>query len=279
MRPLLRPILLLFCFSFSGLTAPLAVVRPVISDSDGGAALPSGFEHVPGETLFFFCRVSGYAKTQDEKIHFAYTVEALDPKGVPIMDPFTQNIVDEVTPQDKEWMPKIQTEVQVPPLAPSGTYQIKVRVEDLVGKVKTELLVPFVVRGREVAPSETLTVRNIHFFRNEDDNEPLGKAAYRPGDAVWARFDITGYRFGPRNKIDVSYLTSVVSNAGKILWTQPEPAAEQSDSFYPKRYVPAAMGITLQKNIRPGIFTIAIQVKDAVGNQTYETSGTFTVEE
>jgi hypothetical protein len=259
--------------------APLAIVRPIISDSDGGVALPGGFEHVPGETIFFFCRLAGYQKTTEEKIHFTYTIEAVDPKGVPLMEPFVQNIADEVTPQDKEWMPKIQTEIQVPPLAPSGTYQIRVKAEDLVAKTKTEFSVPFQVHGRDVAPSDTLIVRNMHFFRSEDDAQPLEKAAYRPGDAVWARFDITGFRYGPRNKIDVSYVTSVVSNAGKVLWTQPEPAVEQSDSFYPKHYVPAAMGITLQKNFRPGIYTIAIKATDAVGNQSYESSGTFTVEE
>jgi len=40
-----------------------------------------------------------------------------------------------------------------------------------------------------------------------------------------------------------------------VLWTQPEPAVEQSESFYPKRYVAASFGITLQGNIRPGDYT------------------------
>ena len=258
--------------------APLAIVRPVISDTDGGAQLPASFEHVPGDRFFFFCRVSGYAKTPEEKIHYTYSVEAADPKGVAIMEPFAQNIADEVTPQDKDWMPKIQTEVVIPPLAPSGTYQIVVKVEDLVGKTKAELSVPFVVRGRDIVPSDSLTVRNFQFFRSEEATQPLEKAAYRPGDGVWARFDLTGYRYGPGNKIDVSYVTSVIADSGKVLWTQPEPAVEQSESFYPKRYVAASMGITLQKNIRPGVYTIAVQAKDGVGNQTYETRQTFTVE-
>jgi len=151
-------------------------------------------------------------------------------------------------------------------------------VEDLVGKTKAELSVPFVVRGRDVESSDSLTVRNFQFFRSDEATQPLEKAAYRPGDGVWARFDLTGYRYGPGNKIDVSYVTSVIADSGKVLWTQPEPAVEQSESFYPKRYVAASMGITLQKNIRPGVYTIAVQAKDGVGNQTYETRQTFTVE-
>jgi len=273
----MRPLLLL-ALSLPVAAAPLEIVRPVISDSDGGAVLPPSFEHLPGETLFFSCRVGGYQKTPDEKIHLAYTIEAADPKGVPLMEPFHQEIVDEVTPQDKNWMPKIQTEVMVPPLAGSGTYKITVTVEDLVAKAKTESSTPFLVRGRDVAPSDTLTVRNFQFFRSEDDTQPVEKAAYRPGDGVWTRFDITGFQYGPKNKIDVSYLTSVITDSGKVLWTQPQPAVEQTESFYPKRYVSASMGITLQKNIPTGTYTIAVEVKDAVGNQTYETKQTFTVE-
>jgi hypothetical protein len=38
------------------------------------------------------------------------------------------------------------------------------------------------------------------------------------------------------------------------------------------------MGINLLPNTKPGEFTIAVTVKDAVGSQTFETKQTFTVE-
>ena len=106
----------------------------------------------------------------------------------------------------------------------------------------------------------------------------MEKAVYNPGDSVWARFDITGYKFGPKNKMDVSYLVSLINSEGKVLYTQPQPAVEQTESFYPKRYVPAAMGLNLQKNIRPGEYTIAVAVKDAVGDQSFDGKYTFTVQ-
>ena len=277
MRRMLVPSVLL-AWAISAPAAPLGLVRAIISDTDGGAPVPAEFTHVHGATLFFSCRVANYQKTSDEKIHFAYTVEAMDPKGVPVMEPFHQNIADEVTPQDKEWMPRIATEVMVPPLAPSGKYQIVIKVEDLIGKTNTQLSVPFVVRGRNVEPSDTLVVRNFQFYPSEDAARPLEKAAYSPGQSVWARFDITGFRYGPMNKIDVSYVFSVLTDAGKVLWTQPQPAVEQGESFYPKPYVPASVGINLQKNIRPGMYMITVQAKDAVGNQTYETQQPFQVE-
>jgi hypothetical protein len=273
----MRPILI-FVSACSLFGAPLAIVRPIVSDSDGGAALPASFDHRPGETLFFSCRVTGYQKTPEEKIHLAYSVQAFDPKGVPLVELFQHEITEEVTPQDKDWMPKIQTEIAIPTLIASGTYKIMVKIEDLVAKTQAEIPVPFEVRGHDVAPSDQLAVRNFHFFRSEDDAQPLEKAAYRAGDAVWAKFDITGFRYGPNNKIAISYGMSVLDSSGKVLWKQPEPNMEETESFYPKLYLPAALSIEIQRDVRPGQYTIAAEVKDAIGNQTTEAKGTFTVE-
>lgn len=275
----MRSILLILFLSALLCAAPgLEIVRPSISQMEGGTPDPPGFDHVPGETLYFSCRINGYVKSPEEKIHLTFSVQGFDPKGVALTELYKNEIVEEVSPQDKGWMPKIETEVAIPPLVGSGAYKIVVKVEDVMAKATQELAVPFQVRGHEVAPSDTLVVRNFRFFRNEDDPQALAKASYKPGDGVWAKFDITGYKYGDNNKVDVSYVTSVIAPSGKVLWTQPEPAAEQSESFYPKRYVAASFGITLQPNIRPGEYTIAVQVKDAVGSQTHEAKGTFTIE-
>jgi hypothetical protein len=282
MRPVplatLFPTLLSILLPILACAAPLEIVKPMIAQSDGGTPLPVTFEHAPGETLFFTCRISGYSKNAEEKIHVSFSVQAFDAKGVPLVELYKNEMVEDVTPQDKEWMPKIQTEVQIPPLVGTGTYKLVIKAEDLLAKTTAELTVPFQVRGRAVEPSDTLAARNFQFFRGEDDTQPLQKAAYRPGDGVWARFDITGFKYGEKNHIEVSYVTSVLSASGKVLWTQPEPAVEQSESFYPKRYVGASMGITLLPTTRPGEYTIAVTVKDVVGGQTAETRQTFTVE-
>lgn len=268
----------LLAFASSLLAAPLQIVRPILSDSEGGAALPSGFEYRPGETLFFSCRIANYQKTSDEKVHLAYSVEAFDPKGIPLVELFKNNITAEVAPQDKEWMPRIATEIAIPPQIAPGTYTVVVTAEDLVAKTNAELSVPFQVRGRRVGPSENLTVENFQFFRGEDDAQPAEEAVYRPGDTVWTRFDITGFRYGPGNQIDVGYVVSVLDGAGKVLWTQPEPTTERGGSFYPKLWVSASMSITVQKNTRPGTYSFSVQVKDGVSDQTIETKANFSVQ-
>jgi hypothetical protein len=260
------------------LAADLQILRPLISQSEGGAPDPPGFSHIPGETLYFTCRIAHYTRSPDSKIHVAYSLQAFDPKGVPLDPVYKNEFTDTVSPQDKEWMPKIQTEVSIPPLAPSGAYKVVVKAEDLLTHTNVQLDVPFDVRGHAVEPSDQLTVRNFRFYRGESDPQPMTQPVYHPGEGVWVKMDIIGFAYGLNNKIDVSYQTSFLNAAGKVLWSQPEPAVEQAESFYPKRYIPAEFGVTLDKNIRPGVYTIQMQVKDAVGNQAYETRQTFSVE-
>jgi hypothetical protein len=275
----MRPLFLAMVFPALLAGAPaLEIVKPVIAQSEGGVPVPSSFEHVPGETLFFSCRVAGYSKTAEEKVHVAYSVQAFDPKGVPLTELYKNELMTEVGVQDKDWMPKIMTEIQLPPLIARGKYKVVVKAEDVFAKTNAELAVPFEVRGHDVEPSETLIVRNVQFLRSEEDTHPMEKPAYKPGDPVWVKFDITGYKYGAQNKVDVSYSTSFLSPSGKVLWTQPEPAVEQSESFYPKRYVAAQMGLNLLPNTKPGEYTIVLTVKDAVGGQSVESKHTFTVE-
>lgn len=269
----------LFCLALAAQGAvPLAIVNTAIEQTEGGAALPAAFEHVPGEILFFSFQVQGYQASPDQKIRLRYKIEAFDPKGIPIVQPFQRPLEAELAPQDKEWKPKVRQEIALPPLAPSGTYKFVVQVADELAKTVATREVPFTVRGRSVPPSETLVLRNFGFYRSEDATEPLRKAAYRPGDAVWARFDITGFKHGPANRMDVAYGIAVLNAEGKQLWAQPEAAVERSESFYPKAYVPGSMSLSLQPSIRPGEYAIVVTVKDAVGGQTYEEKHSFAVE-
>jgi len=257
---------------------PLAIVKPVISQMEEGAPNAPGFYYTPGEILFFTCRMAHFAKTADLKMRIAYTVQAFDPKDVALAEPYKNEFEDEVTVEDKEWMPRIQTQILIPPLAGSGNYKIVVKAEDLVGKTAAQLDVPFEVRGRTVEPSDTVIVRNFHFYHDEGGKQPDEKAVYHAGETMWARFDVIGYKFGDGNKVDVSYLASIMLPNGTVVWTQPEPAGETSESFYPKRYISGEFSINLQAGVRPGSYIVGLQVKDAIGNQTYTSRHPFSVE-
>ncbi|MGD0496907.1 MAG: hypothetical protein ABSC23_00565 [Bryobacteraceae bacterium] len=275
----MRPFFLLAFLpvAFWAAAPALTIENPVVSQMEGGDPDAAGFEHIAGETLFFSCRVSGFTKAADDKIHLTYSVQAFDPKGVPLAEIYKNEISEEVLPQDKEWLPKIATEVQIPPLALPGEYKIVVKAEDALANTSTETPVPFRVRGRAVAPSDKLTIRNFGFYRDEDDAQPLPKPVYHNGSNLAAKFDITGYQYGPNNKIDVTYVVSILGAGDRVLWKQPEPAADQSESFYPKPYISASMSLGLE-TVKAGEYTMMVRVMDATGKQTSETKYPFTVE-
>jgi hypothetical protein len=272
---------LLAVFASAALCAApaLKIVESAVSDIDGGPPNPATFEYRPGQVVYFTCRISGYTQSKDQKVHMAYSVQAVDAHGAPLAE-LSENTVDaEVAPQDKEWLPKIEVGISLPSLLFSGDYKIVAKVQDLVAKTSADLTVPFRIRGADdVQPSDSLAVSAFRFLRNEDDTHPAERAAYRPGDNLWAKWAIVGFRSGPGNKVDVSYVTSILGPDGKTLWTQPQAAGQQEDSFYPKPYIQAELGLPIQAQIKPGQYQLVVQAKDAIGKQTCEVKQTFTIE-
>jgi len=257
---------------------PLAVVKPALHQYEGGPAVPSNFVFVPGDTVFLNCLVQGYKASEDSQIHLRYQVEALDPGGVRLMETAQREIKSELAPEDKEWMPRIQQSVPVPPLTNPGVYRILVAVRDLVADGETKAEIPFRVGGRQVEPSDTLVARSFRFLRSEEDRDALPTPAYRPGDALWARFEIVGYRYGENNRVHVEYGLSVLGPAGKTLYSEPRAAVEESASFYPKRYLPGSLSLNLQPNARPGDYAIVLSLRDEIGKQTFEARYGFKIE-
>ncbi len=261
--------------------APLSIVNTVIHDLEDGPAIPPGFSFVPGQFIFLSFQIAGYGATPDRKLRLTCEVDVFDPKGTRLVETMPCNVAESLADEDKNWKPKIRLQTLIPPLVASGAYKIAIRIKDDVNGQTAQQEMPFVVRGRDVAPSENLVVRNFHFYRGEDDPNALAAAAYRPGDTLWARFDITGYKFGAANAIHVDYRIAVLGPGGKVIYTQPEAeiAVEKSISFYPKAYVPGSMNLSLQRTIRPGQYAIAVTARDLVGNQSVEITENFNIEQ
>jgi hypothetical protein len=276
--------LLAILFVAAGLiwpAAPFAVVNTVIHDLEDGPPIPPGFSFVPGQFIYLSFQIAGYWATPEHKLRVTCEVDAFDPKGIHLMETLLCNVAETLADEDKNWKPKIRLQTLIPPLAVSGAYKIAIRIKDEVSGQTAEHEIPFVVRGRDVPPSDTLVVRNFHFYRGEDDPNALAAVVYRPGDTLWARFDITGYKFGPANAIHVDYRIAVLGPSGKVIYTQPEAdvAVEKSVSFYPKAYVPGSMNLSLQRTIKPGQYAIAVTARDLLGNQTVEIKENFSIEQ
>ena len=259
-------------------STPFAILKPTVSDMEDGPGVPPSFTFVPGQFVFLSFQVGGYQVSAERKLRLSYKVDALDPKGVRLMETIANTLETTLFDEDKNWKPKMRQQILLPPLAGSGVYKIAIQVTDDLSKATASQQVGLEVRGHEVEPSDSLIVRNFYFYRGEEDHDPLAVAAYKAGDTLFARFDITGYKFGPRNSVDVDYRISVLAPGGRVLFTQEKAAVEKSSSFYPKAYVPGSMNLNIFKDTRPGQYTVVCTASDHIGNQTYEAKGTFTVE-
>jgi hypothetical protein len=194
------------------------------------------------------------------------------------VETFSGKIDLTVSAEDKEWKPKVRCTIVVPPFADSGAYRIAASAKDEIGGTSATREIQFEVRGHAVEPSDTLAIRNLHFLRGEDDRQPLAIAAYRSGDTLWARFDIAGYKYGPGNMVHVEYGIGIIAPNGKTVFSQPQAAVEQGGSFYPKRYVPGLMNLTIQPKTTAGEYQIVITARDLVGDQTTEAKSPFRIE-
>ena len=256
----------------------LSIAQVTLHEFDGGPPLPRDQPFFAGQMVFLVFNVAGFKPNEDGKIDMAYEIQGFDPDGKPLAPAVSNPIAAELAPQDKKWMPKIRWEVLVPQTAPSGTYRVKVKLTDNIAKTKAEQETTFLVRGREIEPSETLALRDFRFYRSEDDVNALKQASYRPGDQVWGRFEIVGYKFAPKNALDVEYGVRVAGSDGKVFFDAPQAAVQREESYYPKRFVSGILSLNLGKDMQPGEYTITVSLRDNIGKQTEESQHTFRIE-
>ncbi len=237
-----------------------------------------GSSFLPGETIFYSFQIAGYGESPVKKIRLSYRIEATDPRGVRIMEPIESIFDATLHDEDKQWQPKLRASLPLPPVAPSGTYKISTLVTDDISHLTAASETTVQVSGHDVPPSPELTIRNFTFHRTEEDAHPLPAAVFRPGDTLFARFDIAGFRYAEHNTIGVTYDVAVLNGTGKKIYSQEHAAEDKSYSYYPKPYVPGAMSLNLQPDMRPGDYTILVTVHDEVGRQTFEARQPFQLE-
>jgi hypothetical protein len=255
----------------------LQVVEAAFHQFDGGPAIRGGVEFLTTETLFFTAKVSGFQKSAKEAIALEWTIETFDDDKVPLAPAETKPIEVELAEEDKGWLPLIRYQVELPQTATCNACRLKLTVRDKLANAQAVADLPFAIRGLRVEPAESITVQNFRFTRAENDPTPLAVAAFRPGDELWGRFEITGYVYGEKNRVQVEYGLSVFRPSGKLLYEEPKAAAADETSFYPRKYLPGMLNLKLD-SLPPGEYPIVIEVRDLAAGKKHEHRVTFRVE-
>jgi hypothetical protein len=260
----------------------LAVERMALHQFEDGPLLAGSYEFLPGETAYFSCRLSGYQAepiaNDQRQVTLSWKATVFDPAGVAIETPKQGRIETKLLREDKDWLAKFLLSFTVPPFALPGQYRVAVEAKDEISGNETHSDLAFRVRGHELERSETLMPRNFRFLRSEEDAIGTRSGLYYPGDTVWARFDVTGYKFGENNHFSVDCGMAVENAEGKQLFAQPDAASQSGESFYPQPYVPIELNLSLDKSVRPGTYTLIVTLRDNTGNQTAEVREAFSLQ-
>jgi len=260
----------------------LAVERIALHQFEDGPLLDSSYEFLPGETANFSCRLTGYGvQTVDddrENAKLSWKMEVRDPIGALLEEPAQGRIEAELFPEDTDWLPKFLRSFVVPQFAISGEYRILVRVRDEIADSEITGELKFRVKGHALELGDTLSARNIVFLSGEDDALGTRSTVVHPGGTVWARMDVSGYKFGASNSFAISFGMALENAAGKQLFSQPEAGAEAGESFYPQRYSTGTLTLNLDKSVPAGAYTLVVTIHDKIGDQTMEARAPFQVE-
>ncbi len=181
----------------------LAIDRLALHQYEDGPLLGPDYEFLPGETAYFSCRVSGFQtqlKEEDRAAKVTWEMRVEDPNGALLQKPSSGKIEETLSSQDKTWIPKFLATFTVPPFAMSGVYKIPVHIRDEIAGKDVNATLEFKVRGHEVEPSDTLVARNFRILHSETETAAT-PPVFRPGDTLWAKFDIIGFKTAEGNRV------------------------------------------------------------------------------
>jgi hypothetical protein len=273
----------LVCACGNAAESSLAIVDAGIQQSEDAPFVPADYQFLPGDFVYFTFQIAGFSIKSDDanevrRISLAYEVTPEDVSGLALTQPNSGTVQVDLNPEDKNWMPKRRVSFLLPSSIAAGEFRIHAVVKDAFANSEASKDIPFRIGGVKVKPSNAITVENFHFLRQENDREPLEVPAYRPGDTIYANFEMVGYKLGPENQYHVMYGLTVLRPDGKPFLDQPNAAELQKTSFYPAQFVPGNFSVTTSRDTARGEYIIILTVRDLIGTQTYQTKQAFSIE-
>lgn len=263
--------------------ASVSIINAGVQSSEDGPFVSSGHRFLPGDPVHATFQVSGFrSQKQNEdaartmSVHYSAVLE--DANAIPMAPPETGAVDTELSSEDKDWTPKRRVVFTIPSYVAAGKAQLHLIVEDVLGKSRVERSLPLTIGGVTVLEAQKLAVQNGQFFRTESSNEPLELPAFAPGDSVFLRFDMTGFKYGENNSYRLTYDLLVTRPDGKTYLRQLHAAELSASSFYPAQFLPGTVQVTTSRDSGKGKYALTLTIHDEVGKTSIETKAFFTLE-
>jgi hypothetical protein len=184
---------------------------------------------------------------------------------------------EELNVNDKDWLPRVQQTIALPPQIPPGVGKLKLVANDEYGKSTAEKEVEFRIQGKPLPKVAAFSLLDLGFYESDVAMTPMSEAVYRPGSALWARFQMAGFKLGEKNRFDVTYGLEIRSPDGKVLYARPEAASDSAEPFYPRRVLNGGVTLDITAGVAPGEYVLAVKAKDKVGGVNAEALSRFRV--
>ncbi|HWP84374.1 MAG TPA: hypothetical protein VNN17_04250 [Terriglobia bacterium] len=260
---------------------PLKIADVLFEDYEGWKRprleLPAGAEAV----LYF--RIEGFERREgrDEagipeyQVDLRWEVQMHDPQGTLVVPPQQGRLEQRLGPRDDQWQPAVRWSAVIPPWAPSGSYPVRIRVSDEIGRQQAEHTARLQIRGEAVPEASAFQAIRFGFARSPDG--PWTATRYFAlRDPVHVRFTVVGFQVSPDKRVWVEQDWAVVDAEGRVMVQQPNAIREQSQEFYPPRYLTTTFQVELQ-DPRPGSYKLQIALRDRIGEQAYALEAPFTL--
>lgn len=248
-------------------------------DMRDGFAISEDTVFSPGDTIHLYFQIKGYRVTRQDRLHLTWGVEALDPQGRRFFPPDSGEVVTELAPQDEGWMPIVRYSPRIPDHAGGGKYSVRVSVRDELAGTELAHVVEVEVAGPLLRAADPLAVRGLRLTRQayrrvaspEADLSPasvLGSdvepgLVFRGGEEIVASFLITGFQVEADNRFAVECRAWVTDEDGDVAAAFGSRRQTGRPS-YPRQWLPAELSMHLQPDLRPGTYSLMLEVRDAI---------------
>jgi hypothetical protein len=137
---------------------------------------------------------------------------------------------------------------------------------------------PFKIGGTQISGASGIRADQFVFLRTADEAKPLEVPAYSPGDTIYARFLMVGFKTDAGNKYRLAYGVKVTRPDGKTFLDEPKAAQIADDSFYPAQFMPGDIQVTTPRDAMRGRYQMIVTVRDLIANQDFTFRETFSIE-
>ncbi len=263
-------------------TGELRVAYTSYSRYGGGAPMPQPITFLPGDQVVLRAKIAGFRTAelsyQEYRVKLSYEVSAVDFRGLVIGKTKKGELDEPVHKEDKEWLPTLEYKFLIPPLAEYGAAHVRLRIRDEVSQKETAYEESILVNGKRLPALASVGVINFGFYRRQEDASALPSGVYRPGDTLWAKFDVAGFRIEADNHFHAECDVQVRDAEGKVLFAQPNAISRDAKPDYPERYLPGIFSLEIRPGTPKGQYAIAVISRDQLSGQSSESVFPFAID-